>query len=119
MSRFKNITNRGMAPIDLGYYCRFSWALCEKGEEIEKELEEMAKTTEDEWYDISHEYPEIMEEVLHHVEHMNKVLKEWYKYNEDFYNSVMCGAYYKDGEIKTTGRPQDYMHFDGFKLKDI
>lgn len=117
MSRFDY--ERGMKFPDLDGYCRFSWALCEKGEEFMKELEEMAKTTEDEWHYISHEYPKIMEEVLHHVEHMNKVLKEWYKYNEELYNRVMCGAYYKDGEKKTTGRPQDYMHFDGFKRKDI
>ena len=87
---------------DLDDYCRCSWYLCKKGDEIKKLLEEMKNATADVWYDKYQEYTRIMEsmeDVMHRVEYMNEMFKELYKYNEDLYNRTMCGAYYE----KATG----------------
>lgn len=103
MSRFI-IFNPIMAPLpDLDGYCSFSWSLCERGEEIEKKLEEMAKRTSDERCSLPNEHSIIMKNVLLSVENMNEMLKKWYKYNEKLYNSVMDGAYYENGEKHSCG----------------
>ena len=82
----------------LDRYCSFSWSLCEKGEDMEKELVKLAD--EMRAHIFSDEYLQTMYDALDSVREMNDKFKRLYKCNRSMY-----GAYYEDGKKKVAGIP--------------
>lgn len=82
------------------FCCDKSWQMTEYMSDLHRMLDVVSEKA---YARLPKEFIEHVREVLHMVTTLESLSNEWYQYNEDLYNRVVCGAMYKNGRKIAVG----------------